>query len=306
MDTPDEGPCNASGYETVANQLVSEGLVDPEKIGIIGFSRTCYHVMETLTFGSLHLRAASITDGVMVDYLQYMLFDRFPVEYDPIIGAKPSGEGLQQWLKRSPGFNLDKVTAPLLVVGEGPSSLLLMWQPYAGLRYLHKAVDLMMLNTDEHVLTNPAVRMASQGGSVDWFRFWLQDYEDPDPAKAEQYKRWRELRKLREREKEQANVPQGCLRITSFSKHWHLIGYQTAGTPEVTNAPTVVYLLLPVCISTHGLPIFTIRKGVDMLLIGGAGTLNSIDRRRQCSQFWSFVFHGFHLLSLLRLTYTAC
>ncbi len=31
---------------------------------------------------------------------------------------------------------------------------------------------------------------------VDWFRFWLQGYEDPDPAKAEQYKRWRELRKL--------------------------------------------------------------------------------------------------------------
>jgi len=55
-----------------------------------------------------------------------------------------------------------------------------------------------MLNSDEHVLTNPAVRMASQGGSVDWFRFWLQDYEDPDPTKTEQYARWRELRKLQE------------------------------------------------------------------------------------------------------------
>src|SRR5205823_2700359 len=27
-----------------------------------------------------------------------------------------------------------------------------------------------------------------------------------------------------------------------------------------------------------------------------AGSLNRIDRRGQCSQFWSFVFHGFHLL----------
>src|SRR5205807_9922760 len=85
---------------------------------------------------------------------------------------------------------------PLMVVGEGSWSLLAMWEPYAGLRYLKKPVDLIMLNTDEHVLTNPAVRMASQGGSVDWFRFWLQDYEDPDPAKAEQYVRWRELRKM--------------------------------------------------------------------------------------------------------------
>jgi len=73
-----------------------------------------------------------------------------------------------------------------------------MLQPYAGLRALHKPTELVMLNTDEHVLTNPAMRMASQGGSVDWFRFWLQGYEDPDPAKAEQYKRWRELKKLQE------------------------------------------------------------------------------------------------------------
>jgi hypothetical protein len=73
-----------------------------------------------------------------------------------------------------------------------------MWQPYAGLHYLKKPVDLIMLNTDEHVLTNPAVRMSSQGGSVDWFRFWLKGKENPDPAKAKQYSRWRELRKLQE------------------------------------------------------------------------------------------------------------
>jgi len=40
------------------------------------------------------------------------------------------------------------------------------------------------------------VRIASQGGSVDWFRFWLQGYEDPDPSKADQFKRWRGLKKV--------------------------------------------------------------------------------------------------------------
>jgi hypothetical protein len=55
-----------------------------------------------------------------------------------------------------------------------------------------------MLNTDEHILTNPAARLASQGGSVDWFRFWLKEEEDPSPAKADQYRRWRKLRLLRE------------------------------------------------------------------------------------------------------------
>jgi hypothetical protein len=210
--TPSEAPCGVSGYAAAAEQLVSEGVVDPERIGIIGFSRTCLHVMEALTTGALHLKAASITDGAMANYLQYMLgVDSWgnvnARNYDSVIGAKPFGDGLQQWLRRSPLFRLDKVTTPLLVVGEGPFSLLFMWEPYAGLRYLQKPVDLIMLNTSEHVLTNPAVRLASQGGTVDWFRFWLKDEEDPDPAKAEQYERWRELRKMQQREENKLAKP---------------------------------------------------------------------------------------------------
>jgi dipeptidyl aminopeptidase/acylaminoacyl peptidase len=192
-----EGPCGISILESGASQLVKDGLVDSKKIGAIGFSRTVFQIMEQLTMGSLHLEAASITDGVMFDYFQYMQMpERMSREANATIGAAPFGNGLQQWIRRSPGFNLDKVTTPLLINAEGRDDLLFMWEPYASLRYLKKPVDLILLNTDEHVLTNPAVRMASQGGSVDWFRFWLQGYEDPDPAKAEQYKRWRELRKL--------------------------------------------------------------------------------------------------------------
>ena len=198
----EERTCASSGYESAINQLVSDGVANPEKIGIIGFSRTCFYVMTTLTATSVRLKAASITDGVTYSYLQYLIANKpqaqFAQEANSIIGAAPFGEGLQQWLNRSPGFNLDKVVTPLLVVGEGPISVLSMWESYAGLRYLRKPVDLIMLNTNEHVLTNPDVRMASQGGSVDWFRFWLQTYEDPDPKKTDQYVRWRGLRKMQQ------------------------------------------------------------------------------------------------------------
>ena len=201
---PDEAPCAVSVYEAAAKQLVSDGLVDPERVGIVGFSRTCFYVMEALTSGSLHLKAASITDGQMITYLQYMLAggaledgNSVAGEFEKVIGARPFGEGLPLWLKRSVGFNLDKVSAPLLITAEGPSSLLfMMWEPYAGLYYLNKPVDLILLNTREHVLTNPQARMASQSASVDWFRFWLKDEEDPNPEKADQYRRWRELRDL--------------------------------------------------------------------------------------------------------------
>ena len=206
----EEGPCGVSILESAATQLIKDGLVDAQKIGAIGFSRTVFQIMEQLTMGSLHLEAASITDGVMFDYFQYMQMpERMSREANEVTGAAPFGDGLQQWLKQSPGFNLDKVTTPLLVNAEGRDDILFMWEPYAALRYLKKPVDLILLNTDEHVLTNPTVRIASQGGSVDWFRFWLQGYEDPDLAKAEQYKRWRDLRKM-QAENDKKAAPAGA------------------------------------------------------------------------------------------------
>jgi hypothetical protein len=40
--------------------------------------------------------------------------------------------------------------------------------------------------------------LAGHHCNVDWFDFWLQDYEDPYPTKAAQYARWRELRMLQQ------------------------------------------------------------------------------------------------------------
>jgi len=198
-----EGSDNVAGYEAAVQQLAADGLVDPNRVGIIGFSRTCYYVMEALTTSTLHFKAASITDGINEGYLQYItsvggVGDAFTRENESVIGEAPFGEGLQQWLKRSPEFNLEKVTTPLQVVSLGRSKVLFMWEPYAGLRRLNRPVDLIVLNSDEHVLSNPAIRLASQGGTVDWFRFWLEGEEDAELAKAEQYVRWRELRKSQE------------------------------------------------------------------------------------------------------------
>ena len=189
-----EAACEVAGFEAGARQLATDGIVDVQNVGYIGFSRTCWYGMEFLTNGTLPLKAALLADGITVDY---MLFALTGIDFSDELGAKPFGEGLESWVKRSPGFHLDKVNAPLLIDGQH-DWVLHMWQPYAGLKYLKKPVELDLINTDEHLITNPAERMASLGLSVDWFRFWLQGYEDPDPAKAEQYKRWRGLRELQE------------------------------------------------------------------------------------------------------------
>lgn len=201
--SPEEGPCNVTGFQSAVTSLGNIGLIDPKRVGLVGFSRTCFHVLEALTTGSQHFAAASITDGVNEGYLEFMMFVDFREnalahEAQSVIGAPPFASGLLQWLRASPDFNMDKVASPLMVVAAGRTGVLGMWEPYAALRYLNKPVDFIVLNTDEHLLTNPGERMASQGGTVDWFRFWLQGYEDPDPAKAEQYIRWRELRHMQE------------------------------------------------------------------------------------------------------------
>jgi dipeptidyl aminopeptidase/acylaminoacyl peptidase len=197
-DSLQEAPCEVAGYETAVEKLSSEGIIDPDKIGIIGFSRTCYYIMQAITSSTVRFKAASITAGVDFSYWQYLLYVDLGQngpgrEAEGIYQAKPFDVGLQQWINNSPEFKIDKVSAPLMVVGEGKVSLLEMWAPYAALRHLRKPTDLILLNTDEHILTNPAVRMASQGGSVDWFRFWLQGYEDPAAVKADQYRRWEGL-----------------------------------------------------------------------------------------------------------------
>ena len=204
--SPGEGPCAASSYEAAAKQLVADDLADPDNIGLIGFSRSCWYVMDALTQTSYPFKAALIGDGVIYGYMQFML-DPSPKKTVSEIGSAPFGAGLQKWLKLSPSFNLGKTKTPLMVVAHGPTSIPDMWEPYAALYSMNKPVDLIMLKTSEHVITNPVERVASQTLSVDWFRFWLRGYEDPDPAKADQYKRWRELKKLQAENEKPAGSP---------------------------------------------------------------------------------------------------
>jgi dipeptidyl aminopeptidase/acylaminoacyl peptidase len=202
---PEEGPCQVEAYDSAVKQLVSDGLVDPDHIGIVGFSRTCFYALEAITTGKIHYQAASITDGIDMGYLQYVLSDKmYSPDMTSVIGSAPFGDGLKVWLQRSPAFNMEKVSTPLLVVGVGQFGMLSEWEPYSTLWHLGKAVDLILLKEGTHPLTNPAQRVVSQGSTVDWMRFWLQGEEDPDPRKRNQYARWLRLRELAGQRRHQA------------------------------------------------------------------------------------------------------
>ncbi len=58
-----------------------------------------------------------------------------------------------------------------------------------------------------HAMQNPGQLRASQERAVDWYDFWLNGHEDPDPSKQEQYEQWRKLRRLHEQDTAQTGQP---------------------------------------------------------------------------------------------------
>ena len=213
-DTPTEGPDQLLVFESAIDKLSASGIVDRGRVGIIGFSRTCYHVLYSLIHRPDLFAAASITDGVNMSYVNYLMStdtkDFVQETFEKVNGGMPSGTSLMNWIQMAPGFNLDKVKAPLLISAFETGQLIEQWEIYSGLRLLKKPVDMIWLRNENapHILVQPYHRYISQQRAVDWFDFWLNGREDPDPAKAEQYTRWRELRKLQEQnEKKSANAP---------------------------------------------------------------------------------------------------
>jgi len=201
--TPENGQSAVAGFESAIRQLSGAGLIDPRRVGVIGFSFTCFHVLFSLTHRPDLFAAASITDGNDESYIQYIMsmdaHNTFQEVGEDMNGGPPFGEGALHWAKNAPGFNLDRVRTPLLISALEKGHLLSEWEPYSGLRRLNKPVELVWLRKGNapHVLVKPKQRYFSQQMAVDWFDFWLNGRQDRDPAKGDQYTRWRELREVR-------------------------------------------------------------------------------------------------------------
>jgi hypothetical protein len=201
LATSKEVEWRVAAYEGAIDDLDSKGLIDRARVGIMGFSRTCWYVKYALTHSHFRYATASLSDGIDMGYFTYaaMANRGYPDdEIDEIMEAIPSGTGMEPWVKRSPDFNIDKLPndVPIRVVAGYPLDVLVEWEWFAMMRRLQKPVDMVVFLDGIHVLEKPLNRLISQGGNVDWFDFWLNGHEDPDPVKSEQYERWRKLREV--------------------------------------------------------------------------------------------------------------
>jgi hypothetical protein len=198
-----EAQDHLEGYRSAVEHLSNDGLIDPRNVGVIGFSWTCWYVENALIKAPMLFTAATIADGIDHSYMDYHFSISSPEleeQDDKIIGAKPFGTGLKSWLELAPGFHLDQMQTPLRIEAMTPVSILQEWEIYSSLRMQNKPVDFIYFPQGTHIHQKPLERFESQQGNVDWMRFWLQGYEDPDPAKKAQYERWQRLKELQNAE----------------------------------------------------------------------------------------------------------
>jgi dipeptidyl aminopeptidase/acylaminoacyl peptidase len=108
---------------------------------------------------------------------------------------KPEGAGADFYRRIDLADHVDAIEAPILMN-------LAAYESYAAVRLIRylsdadKAYDVYVFADETHVKWQPAHLQTIMNRNLDWFRFWLQDYEEPVAVKEEQYARWRKLREL--------------------------------------------------------------------------------------------------------------
>lgn len=166
--------------------------IDTSRIGIGGVSHGSFVPLHMVLTSD---RIAAWSGANSWSEMEYYAGQKLPEPF-----AEPSAswkwpEDPEFWRPIDISQHLDKIEAPLLF--QIPDT-----EVHASMQFLrrlsdaHMAYDAYVFDNETHQKWQPAHRFAVYNRNVDWFRFWLQDVEDPDPSKAAQYERWRKLREL--------------------------------------------------------------------------------------------------------------
>ncbi len=206
-------------WDSAVRALDAQGLIDSNKVGIVGFSRTGWYTEFILAHSKVQYRAATVADNVQYSLGEYWLsHDAGTIKsHDLTYGGPPYGPTLKNWLDYSVSFNLDKIHTPLLMeemgygnpydnVAAPPMNLAQSFEVFTGLNRLNKPVELYYYPNEDHTPDHPQARLATMQRNLDWYRFWLQGYERSNPEDPNQYVRWRKLRELQQEDERKAGL----------------------------------------------------------------------------------------------------
>ena len=179
---PQEVDDQLRGFDSAIEELARQGIIDPTRVGLAGFSRTCWYVEQALVSEPNRFAAATIADGVDQGYLQYRLFGDTPnikADSETIHGGTPALKNLSSWAARAPAFSADRIQTPLLIQALGQRSILMEWEIYSSLFQRSLPVEFLYFPQAQHILQSPQELFHSQQAVVDWFRSGIQGEERP-------------------------------------------------------------------------------------------------------------------------------
>jgi dipeptidyl aminopeptidase/acylaminoacyl peptidase len=187
------------GIAAAVEKLVDMEIVDPAKVGISGLSHGAalvdYGISHTNLFhAAIQSGAGSFNPGgyfLDSDKNRAFLLSMYGV-------GPPEGEDAAKWQKISSALSVQRILSPLLI-NAAESEYLIDMELINTLRQTNKPVQMFIYAGELHLKNQPKHRYEIYERNVDWFNFWLEGKEDRHPAKAEQYMRWHELRKLSEK-----------------------------------------------------------------------------------------------------------
>jgi dipeptidyl aminopeptidase/acylaminoacyl peptidase len=179
---------------TGVQSLIASGVADATRLGISGHSHGA--MLGPLVMARAKtFRASSFAEGVSNSVVMYELMsdDANREIHDPIVGASLY-DSPQRYLDESPDLQFAGVsTASLFEAGSNTAAILMLGFPKAA-RRAGMPTEFIVYPQTGHNLAIPRLQREAAQRNLDWFNFWLNDREDPDPnpAQAQQYLRWRE------------------------------------------------------------------------------------------------------------------
>ncbi|MDY6947253.1 MAG: Atxe2 family lasso peptide isopeptidase [Pseudomonadota bacterium] len=176
--------------------VTARGFIDERRVGIGGVSHGSF-VPLYMVLKHDRLAAVSVSSAGWGQWEYYQATrsgkHAAVAAYNWLV--KPEGAGLDFWKRIDLADNVDSIEAPILIQGSAS-------EMYGQVRLMNhmaeagKPYDAYVFTDETHIKWQPAHLRAIGIRNLDWFRFWLQDYADPDPVKAAQFQRWRKLREL--------------------------------------------------------------------------------------------------------------
>jgi dipeptidyl aminopeptidase/acylaminoacyl peptidase len=183
-----------ASIEAAIKSLVSQGIADPKRVGIMGISYGGFLTEFAITH-SKSFKVSSLVDGGGYSPVGYWLSNHEgQEENERALGGPPSGSTYANWLKFSPPLNVANVTGPVLM-GFNSNEAVYGFEMLSALRREGIPVEFWVYPGEGHIFTTPEHRFSSMQRNLDWFNFWLFGKEDAGPAKQDQYVRWHEMRK---------------------------------------------------------------------------------------------------------------